>query len=99
LRSVAEERVGRHLGNLRVLNSYWVAEDGTHKFFEVICVDPMHNAIRNDSRINWICNPVHKHRELRGLTSAGKSSRGLRNRGHKDAKVRPSKRANYKRRN
>ena len=47
----------------------------------------MHNAIRNDARINWICNPVHKHRELRGLTSAGKSSRGLRNRGHKDAKV------------
>ena len=99
LRSVAEERVGRHLGNLRVLNSYWVSEDGTHKFFEVICVDPNHNGIRNDARINWICNPVHKHRELRGLTSAGKSSRGLRNRGHKDAKVRPSKRANYKRRN
>ena len=22
----------------------------------------------------WMCNPVHKHRELRGLTSAGKSS-------------------------
>jgi len=29
-----------------------------------------------DSRINWICNPVHKHRELRGLTSAGKKYRG-----------------------
>jgi len=24
LRSVAEERVGRKIGNLRVLNSYWV---------------------------------------------------------------------------
>jgi large subunit ribosomal protein L15e len=99
LRAIAEERVGRAMPSLRVLNSFWVAEDGTHKFFEVICVDPQHNAVRNDARINWICNPVHKHRELRGLTSAGKSNRGLRNKGHKDAKVRPSKRANYKRRN
>ena len=31
LRSVAEERVGKRLGGLRVLNSYWVAQDGTHK--------------------------------------------------------------------
>lgn len=72
LRSVAEERVGKAMPSLRVLNSYWVSEDGTHKFYEVICVDPQHNAIRNDARINWVCNPVHKHRELRGLTSAGK---------------------------
>jgi large subunit ribosomal protein L15e len=67
LRSVAEERVGRKIGGLRVLNSYWVGQDGTHKFFEVIMVDPGHNAIRNDPRINWICQPVHKHRELRDL--------------------------------
>ena len=99
LRSVAEERVGKYLGGLRVLNSYWVTEDGTHKFYEVICVDPNHNAIRNDARINWICNPVHKHREMRGMTSAGKKGRGLREKGHKDAKVRPSLKANYKRRN
>ena len=81
------------------MNSYWVGEDGTYKFFEVICVDVRHNAIRNDSRINWICNPVHKHRELRGLTRAGKCAIGLNKKGHRDAKVRPSKRANYKRRN
>ena len=31
-----------------------------------------------DARINWIVNPVHKHRELRGLTAAGKTYRGLR---------------------
>lgn len=66
LRSVAEERVGTLFPQLRVLNSYWVAQDGTHKFYEVILVDPQHNAIRNDARINWICKPVHKHRELRG---------------------------------
>ena len=27
LRSIAEERVGRKCGGLRVLNSYWVAQD------------------------------------------------------------------------
>ncbi|PPS01801.1 hypothetical protein GOBAR_AA18843 [Gossypium barbadense] len=70
-RSVAEERAGRKLGGLRVVNSYWINEDSTYKYFEVILVDVAHNAIRNDPRINWICNPVHKHRELRGLTSAG----------------------------
>ena len=40
-----------------------------------------------DSRINWIVDPVHKHRELRGLTSAGKKYRGLRHKGHAANKV------------
>merc|ERR1711988_278566 len=35
LRSIAEERVGRKMGALRVLNSYWVGQDGTYKFYEV----------------------------------------------------------------
>ncbi|CAK5280537.1 unnamed protein product [Mycena citricolor] len=72
LRSTAEERVGRRCGNLRVLNSYWVNQDGVYKYYEVILVDPQHKAIRKDARINWIANPVHKHRESRGLTSIGK---------------------------
>ncbi|CAA2935347.1 60S ribosomal L15 [Olea europaea subsp. europaea] len=96
-RSVAEERAGRKLGGLKVLNSYWINEDSTYKYFEVILVDPAHNAIRNDPRINWICNPVHKHRELRGLTSAGKKYRGLRGKGHLNHKARPSRRATWKR--
>lgn len=33
--------------------------------------------IRTDPKINWVCDPVHKHRELRGKTSAGRKSRGL----------------------
>jgi large subunit ribosomal protein L15e len=100
LRSVAEERVGRRFGNLRVLNSYWVGQDSTYKFFEVILVDPSHPAIRNDAKINWIVKPVFKHRELRGMTSAGKKHRGLRARGRRDNnKLRPSKRASWKRRN
>ena len=63
LRSVAEERAGRNCNNLRVLNSYWVNQDATYKYYEVILVDPQHISIRNDPRINWIVNPVHKHRE------------------------------------
>jgi large subunit ribosomal protein L15e len=83
LRSVAEERAGRACMNLRVLNSYWVNQDATFKYYEVILVDPNHVAIRNDPRINWIVNPVHKHRERRGLTSAGRKHRGLRVKGHR----------------
>jgi len=101
LRSVAEERIGRRVAaNLRVLNSYWVNQDSTYKYFEVIMVDPNHGAIRKDPRINWIVNPVHKHRECRGLTSAGRANRGLRKRGHLATKLQgSSRRANWKRRN
>ena len=99
MRAIAEQRVGKKLGGLRVLNSYWVAQDAMFKFYEVILVDIGHNAIRNDPRINWICNPVHKRREARGLTSAGKQGRGLRTRGDRDNKARPSRRSNYLRRN
>lgn len=83
LQSLAEEKVGRKYSNLRVLNSYWVNQDATLKYYEVICVDPSHTKIRNDPRIQWICNPVHKHREMRGLTSSGRKARGLRKSGHR----------------
>jgi large subunit ribosomal protein L15e len=98
IRARAEEKVGRKCGALRVLNSYWVNQDSTYKYYEVIMVDPFHNAIRNDARINWICKPVMKHRELRGLTSAGKKHRGLHGKGNKH-KGRPSVRAVWKRNN
>jgi len=45
LRSTAEERVGRRCGNLRVLNSYWINQDGVYKYYEVILVDPNHKAV------------------------------------------------------
>ncbi|XP_040848867.1 60S ribosomal protein L15-like [Ochotona curzoniae] len=77
LQSVAEEQAGRHCGALRVPNSYWVGEDSTYKFFEVILIDPLHKAIRRNPDTQWITKPVHKHREMRGLTSAGHKSRGL----------------------
>ncbi|XP_038052937.1 60S ribosomal protein L15-like [Patiria miniata] len=99
LQSVAEERAGRRCGGLRVLNSYWTCEDSTYKYFEIIMVDPFHNAIRRNPDTRWICNPVHKHRELRGLTSAGKKSRGL-GKGHLYKQtIGGSRRAAWKRRN
>jgi len=82
LQSVAEERVGRKCGGLRVLNSYWVGEDSTYKYFEVILVDPSHKTIRTNPDDQWICKPQSKHREMHGLTSAGRKSRGL-GKGHR----------------
>ena len=76
LQSIAEERVGRRVQGLRVLSSYWVGQDSTYKYFEVIMIDIHHKAVTRDPKINWMCRPVMKHRELRGLTTASKSSRG-----------------------
>lgn len=99
LRSPQQERAGRHCGGLRVLASYWVGEDSTYKFFEVILVDIFHKAIRRNPDTQWITRPVHKHREMRGLTSAGKKSRGL-GKGHKfHLTMGGSRRAAWKRRN
>ncbi|OMJ08093.1 60S ribosomal protein L15 [Smittium culicis] len=99
LRATAEERVGRRCKNLRVLNSYWINEDSTYKYYEVILVDPNHKAVRRDPRINWICNAVHKRREARALTSTGKKSRGI-GKGHKYNKSAGSgRRATWKRNN
>ncbi|XP_075591153.1 uncharacterized protein LOC142598073 [Dermatophagoides farinae] len=100
LRVLAEQRVGRKVcGGLRVLNSYWIGQDAFYKFFEVILVDPMHNTIRNDPKINWICKASKKHREMRGVTGAGRKSRGLQSKGRCTSRLRPGRRANWKRRN
>ncbi|GMH90499.1 hypothetical protein TrVE_jg13473 [Triparma verrucosa] len=100
LQSVAEEKAGRKWSNMRVLNSYWVNQDATMKYYEVIMVDPNHQKIRNDPRINWIVAPVHKHREMRGLTSAGRKSRGFRKSGHRrNGAIGGSYRAAWLRRN
>ena len=98
-KSIGEERVGRKCSNMRVLSSYWVGQDASYKFYEIILVDPSHKAIRNDPRINWIVSGKHKKRELRGLTTTGKKARGMNQRGHKANKLRPSIRGNWKRRN
>lgn len=56
LKLIAEERVARKYPNLEVLNSYWVWEDGTSKWFEVIFVDPHHPSVKSDKTVGWISN-------------------------------------------
>ena len=79
LQHIAENKAASKFPNLEVLNSYYVAEDGTSKWFEIILVDPEHPCIKNDPKINWIAE--QRGRSFRGLTSAGKSSRMLRGKG------------------
>lgn len=74
---IAEEKAARKFVNMEVLNSYEVGQDGTRHYFEVILVDPNHPNIKNDPKINWICNPANRRRVVHGLTAAGKKSRGL----------------------
>jgi len=89
---IAEQRVERKFRNLVVLNSYVIGKDGINYFYEVICVDPQKPEIKNDKKLNWVCDKVNQKRTMRGLTSAGKKSRGLRSK-HPTNKSRPSVRA------
>ena len=94
IQRIAEERTAKRHPNMEVLASYWVGEDGRHKWYEVIMVDTHHPVIMADPKINWICNPKNSNRANRGLTPAGKKGRGLvRTRGMGVEKNRPSLRA------
>ncbi|WP_336021653.1 50S ribosomal protein L15e [Halobellus salinisoli] len=90
IQRIAEERASRKHPNLRTLASYWVGEDGSQKWHEVILVDPEHGAIQSDDDLNWICSDDQKGRAFRGLTNAGRSNRGLQNRGKGAEHTRPS---------
>ena len=70
---VAEERVQRQFTNMQVLNSYYLARDKEHRWYEVILVDPHHPVLKKD--FAWmLSNPG---RVYHGKTSAGQRSRGL----------------------
>lgn len=92
---MAEEKVSRKYSNCEVLNSYLIAEDGLNKWFEIIIVDRTNPSVLKDRKLNWIS--LQKGRAFKGLTSAGKKSRGLRNKGTGAEKVRPSQKANKNR--
>ena len=94
---IAEERCAKKYPNCETLNSYWVAEDGLHYWFEVILVDKANPNILKDKNMKWIAQKQHKRRVYRGLTSAAKKSRGLRNKGKGAEKIRPSLRAKGRR--
>jgi len=93
---IAESRVQNKHKNLEILNSYLIGKDGIHYFYEVICVDSARPEIKKDPKMKWISKPTNKKRVLRGLTSAGTKSRGLRNKNPMN-KSRPSVRAGKRR--
>lgn len=86
---IAEQRVSKKFANLEVLNSYQVGKDGINYFYEVICIDPSKPEIKNDKALKFLTKGQNKSRPERGLTSAAKKSRGLRNK-NPTSKVRPS---------
>lgn len=86
LQAIAEQRANTKYPNLEVLNSYYVAEDSKHKWFEVIFLDKNHPAITSDKDVSWIKNI--RGRAYRGLTSAGKKSRYSR---RNEAKSKPKR--------
>lgn len=92
---IAELRANRKFKNCEVLNSYQVAEDGKHKWFEIILIDRNHPQIKKDKNVKGVA--AKKGRAFRGLTSAGRKSRGLRKKGKGAEKIRPSQRANKRR--
>jgi large subunit ribosomal protein L15e len=91
---IAERRAALKFANCEVLNSYEVGKDGTHFWYEIIFVDKSSPSILADKHIAWIANPANTRRVFRGMTSSGRKSRGLRNKGKGAEKVRPSLNAN-----
>lgn len=51
LKEIAQDRARKRYPNLKLLNSYWVWEDGKHAWFEVVMVDPNHPVIRSDKTV------------------------------------------------
>ena len=91
--TIAEQRVNAKYPNCEVLNSYFVAKDGLHYWYEIILVDKSHPEILADDRLRWIAEKQHTGRVYRGKTSSARKSRGLRNKGTGAEKMRPSKSA------
>ena len=91
--TIAEERANKKFLNCEVLNSYYVAKDGLHYWYECVLIDRAHPSIKKDKRSGWVASGKHKGRVFRGLTSSGKRSRGLHQKGKGVEKHRPSQKA------
>jgi large subunit ribosomal protein L15e len=89
---ICEQRANRKYKNCEVLGSYPLLKDGKYYFGEVILVDRDHPQIKKDNKLRNLAKK--KGRAYRGLTSAGRKSRGLKNKGKGAEKIRPSLNAN-----
>lgn len=94
LRAIAEERAARKFSNCEVLNSYFVGEAGSKKFFEVILLDRGSAVVMSDPNYSRVL--AQRNRAFRGLTSIGRRHRGLSHKGFGTYKLRPSRRANIR---
>lgn len=89
---IAEQRASQHYPNCEVFNSYPLAKDGKFHWTEVILIDRSHPQVQADINLRNIA--AQHGRVWRGLTTAGKRSRGLLTNSGKGAeKLRPSLRA------
>ena len=75
LQLISEKRAGNKFPNLEVLNSYYLTEDGQHKWFEVILIDRESPSALADKEARKIIS--RRSRVYRGLTKAGRKIRGL----------------------
>jgi large subunit ribosomal protein L15e len=91
-RWICEQRAQKKFPNLEVLNSYNLGKDGKHYFYEVILIDYSKPEIKSDKNTKFMTKKTNQHRVHRGLTSAGKKSRGLRDKSPMN-KNRPSVRS------
>ncbi|MCL5100669.1 MAG: 50S ribosomal protein L15e [Candidatus Marsarchaeota archaeon] len=73
--SIAEERVAAKYRNCEVVNSYYIGEDGTDKYFEVILADRSNKKVMHDPLYSGVIR--QRNRANRGLTSSGKKHRGM----------------------
>ncbi len=92
VQAIAEERAARKFTNCEVMNSYFVGEAGSNKFYEVILLDKSNPSILADNQYRSVV--MQNRRAERGLTYAGRLHRGIANKGYGTVKFRPSKRAN-----
>lgn len=84
--SIAEERACRIYKNCEVLGSYEVGKDGKYYWFEIILADRNSPTVLSNKNLKQKVS--RKAKSFRGLTSAGRKSRGLRNKGKGAEKIR-----------
>jgi len=90
---IAEERANKKYKNCEVIGSYQLAKDGQYYYYEVILGD--REILKKYKGTEYLDHT--KGKVFRGLTSAGRKSRGLRGKGKGHEKNRPSLRAHGRR--
>ncbi|MFC1648395.1 50S ribosomal protein L15e [Nanoarchaeota archaeon] len=75
-KQICEEKASKAYPNCTVINSYYVGQDGKNYWYEVILADPYNPNVAKDKNLSQKVS--RRGREFRGLTSAGRKSRGLR---------------------